>query len=238
MNEATLLKRTVPSLAGFLLFLCCGAAGAGPITITFKDVGEQLEVIVDPANSTQKPVIDQPSETAKVRGVIPQGLVAPKGAIPRAASAAVVLLEGKGGPVSDVITLDISTVGMPENFDGTTIIVFTTKYLLTLTSDVEGQPALMNPVPDRQHRNELVEDGSEQNISALFIDTLGNRLDTTPAFTVKVSSDVVPEPSTLTLLGLGSLGLLGCMRRRRKQGCQRKGTRGVESHPSLGALEP
>jgi hypothetical protein len=209
MKEATLLKWTAPSLAGFLLLLCCGAARAGPITITFKDVGERLEVTVDPANATQPPVIDQPSETAKVRGIIPQGLVAPRGAIPRATFAAVVLLEGKGGPVSDVITLDIATIGMREEFDGTIIIVFTTKYLLTLTSDVEGQPALMNPVPDPRHRNELVEDGTEQNISALFVDTLGNQVDTTPAFTVKVSSDPVPAPSSLVLLGTGLAGLLG-----------------------------
>lgn len=203
-----LSTRHAAVLIGLLVLFRGVAADAGP-TIKIIDLAEGgLQVTYDPANAYDAAEIDQPTETAKIRGTIPQNVVDPNGTIPRAAFAAVVLLEFPGGPISDVITLNISTVD-----PGTPNAV--TKFLLTFQSDVEGGDPLTNPVPDPQHRNELVENGKLQDISALFVRSDGAMpmLDTTPAFTVMVQSDA-PEPSTIALAAIGGLALLSYGRRR------------------------
>jgi len=184
-------------LVGLLLLLWCDTVSAVPL-ITITDLVEGgLKVTYDPADAFGAAQIDQNAETAVIRGPIPQNLVSPNGPIPRATFAAVVLLEGADGLISDTVTIDISSSGDVTNFR------------LNFNSDVEGQPALTNPVQDPRHRNELVEKGTAQDISALFVQSQDPMpiLDISPVFIIKVQSDI-REPASLFLLGSGLIVLI------------------------------
>jgi hypothetical protein len=114
--------------------------------------------------------------------------------------------------ISDTVSINISTSDV-------------TKYMLTFTSDIEGQPPPSAPVVDPKHRNELVEDGTAQDVSKIFVQLQDPMpiLDISPALTIMIQSDAhVPEPSSGALLYMGLATVLGYHACRRKCGGRKR----------------